>query len=71
MKSFCANRAYIAFWADFFLQDHVSFLRTDLFLHEKHCCVIVFVDLFFQMAAYEVNISKVGFRHDANLNSYF
>ena len=43
-----AKRAYIAFLADFhFLQDRANFWQTDLFWHEKHCSVIVSVDLRF------------------------
>jgi len=38
----------IAFWADFyFLQDQTNFWQTDLFWHEKHRYVIVFIDLHF------------------------
>ena len=43
-----AKRAYIAFLANFhFLQDRANFWQTDLFWHEKHCSVIVSVDLHF------------------------
>jgi len=49
IEGFCAKRAYVAFWVDFyFLQDQANFWQTDLFWHEKHCCVIVFVDLHFE-----------------------
>ena len=36
------------FLADFhFLQDQGDFWQTDLFWHEKHCSLIVFVNLHF------------------------
>ena len=48
IEGFRAKRVYIAFWADFYLlQDWVNFWQTDLFWHEKHRRVIVFVDLHF------------------------
>ena len=41
IEGFCAKRAYMAFWADYyFLQDRANFWQTDLFWHEKHRCVI-------------------------------
>ena len=48
IEGLCAKRVYIGFWADFhFLQDQANFWQTDLFWHEKHHSVIVFVDLRF------------------------
>ena len=38
-----AKRAYIGFWP--ILQDRAYFWETDLFWHEEHCSIIVFVDL--------------------------
>jgi len=48
IEGFHAERACIAFWVDFyFLQDRAGFWQTDLFWHEGHCCVVVFVDVRF------------------------
>ena len=48
LEGFCAKRAYVSFCADFhFLQDGAYFWHTDLFWHEKHSVIIVFVDLHF------------------------
>ena len=42
------NAYYVAFWVDFhFLQGQASFWQADLFCHEKHRIVIVFVHLHF------------------------
>jgi len=48
IDGFRAKRVYIAFWTNFnFFQDRANFWQTDLFRHEKHHSVIVFVDLRF------------------------
>lgn len=52
------NAYYIAFWVDFhFLQGQASFWQADLFCHEKHRIVIVFVDLHFVLRK-SVNYAK-------------
>ena len=48
IEGFRGKRAYIAFLADFhFSQDRANFWQTDLFGDEKHCSVIVSVNLRF------------------------
>ena len=60
-----AKRVYIAFWANFlFLQYRAYFWQTDLFWHEKHRYVIIFVDLRFVFESLQFQIG-LAFRSHA------